>query len=60
MNIINECKFYFLNFLCYANLGKQTDCCYNVVPSSACIKSKQSGVYTALSSCTATSKSGGL
>ena len=43
MNIINVCKFYFLNFLCYTNFGQQTDCCYNIASSSACSKSKQSG-----------------
>ena len=39
---------FLLYFLCYANFGQQTDCCYNVAPSSACIESKQLGVYTAL------------
>ena len=40
MNII---KFY------YACFEQQKRCCYNVAPSLACIKSKQSGEYTVLS-----------
>ena len=39
MNII---KFY------YACFEQQKRCCYNVAPSLACIKSKQSGEYTVL------------
>ena len=49
MNIINEYKFLLAYFICYACFEQQKLCCYNVAPSLACIKSKQSGDYTALS-----------
>ena len=60
MNIINEHTFLLAHFLYYACFEQQKLCCYNVAPSLACIKSKQSGDYTALSARTATSKIGGL
>ena len=53
MNIIKRMPSFTFYFLRYANFGQRTDCCYNVAPSSACSKSKQSGVYTALSARTA-------
>ena len=58
MNIINEYKFLLAYFLYCACFEQQKLCCYNVAPSLACIKSKQSGDYTALSARTATSKIG--
>ena len=45
MNIINEYKFLLAYFLYCACFEQQKLCCYNVAPSLACIKSKQSGDY---------------